>query len=85
MHMHKSLVSYPWGMDAFLDILRARRENVHANFHCRACATLIFCSKIVSVPWGSLANQAIFLCNQDVHARTMGCKRGLTYEIQMWK
>ena len=22
-----------------MSILRARRENVHVNFHCRACAT----------------------------------------------
>ena len=71
-------------MDAFVEILRARRENVHANFHCRACATLIFCSKIVSVPSGSLANQAIFLCNQDVLARTMGFKRGLTYNVPIY-
>ena len=26
----------------------------------------------------SLANRPIFLCNQDVRARTMGCKRGCT-------
>ena len=25
----------------------------------------------------SLANQPIFLCNQDVRAQTMGCKSGL--------
>ena len=34
LHVCKSLVSYPWDMDAFVVILLARRENVHANFHC---------------------------------------------------
>ena len=32
-------------MDAFTGILRAHRENVHVNFHCGVCATLIFCYK----------------------------------------
>ena len=50
MHMLKSLLSYHWGMDAFVDILRARTGNVHVNFHCRACTTLRFCYKIASVP-----------------------------------
>ena len=50
MHVPKSLVSYPCGMDAFVDILRARRKNVHANFHCRVCATSMLCYKIASVP-----------------------------------
>ena len=27
-------------MDAFIVILRARRENVHVNFHCRALRPL---------------------------------------------
>ena len=31
------------------NILRAHRENVHANFHCGVCATLIFCYKMASV------------------------------------
>ena len=60
MHVPKSLVSYPWGMDAFVDMLHGRRENVHANFHCRACETLIFCYKIVIVAQVSLANQRFF-------------------------
>ena len=41
-------------MDAFIAILRARRENVHVNFHCG-----VF----------------FFLCNQDVRACMMGCKK----------
>ena len=81
MHLPKSLMSYPWGMDAFVDMLRARRENVHVHFHCRACTTLIFCYKIASVPWGSLANQAIFLCNWDICAPRMGCKRGFRWYV----
>ena len=60
-------------------ILCAHRENVHVNFHCRACATFKFCYKIASVPWKS----AIFLCNQDVRARTMGCKRGLNQCVSL--
>ena len=45
-------------------ILHARRENVHVQFPL----------------WGlcDLANQAIFLCNQDVHACTTGYKNGLS-------
>ena len=30
---------------------------------------------------GPFANQLIFLCDQDVRARTMGCKRGFTFEL----
>ena len=44
--MSKSLVSK---LDAFIGPLHAHRENVHANFHCRVCVTLIFCYKITSV------------------------------------
>ena len=33
MIVHKSLVSYPCDMDAFIGMLRAHRKNVHANFH----------------------------------------------------
>ena len=33
MHVCKSLVSYSQDMDAFIAILRVRREHVHANFH----------------------------------------------------
>ena len=68
-------------MNAFVDILRASRDNVHANFHCRNCTTLICCHKIASVPEVSLANQPIFLYNKDVRARTMGCKRGFSYRF----
>ena len=49
---------------------------MHANFHC---VTSIFCYKIAGVAEVSLANQAIFLCNQDVRACTMGCKRGFRH------
>ena len=61
-------------MDAYVAILRAGRENVHVNFHCRVCVTLIFCNKIASVAQVSLANQPFFLSNQDVRAITMGCR-----------
>ena len=30
----------------------------------------------------SLANPEIFLSNQDIHARTMGCKRGFNCNVQ---
>ena len=78
MHVRKSLVSYPQEMHAFMAILRASRDNVHVNFHWGVCATLKFCYKIASIV--SLANQAIFLCNQDVRARTTGGKRGFSFQ-----
>ena len=52
-------------------------NNVHANFHCRVSAAWTFCYKIVCVAQVSLENWPIFVCNQDIRARTMGCKRGL--------
>ena len=58
-------------------ILGARRENMHVNLHCGVCATLKLFYTIASVAQVSLANQATFLCNQDVRARMTGCKRGL--------
>ena len=57
-------------------ILRARRENMHVNIHCRVCATLKFCYKIAQVPSDCLPNPPIFLCKQDLRAHTTGCKRG---------
>ena len=56
MHLHKSFVSYPSDKDVFIVILRAPRENVHANVHCGICATLKFCYKIANVARVSLAN-----------------------------
>ena len=55
------------------------QNNVHANLHCGISATLIFYYKIARVALVSLANQPVFLCNQDVCAHTMGCKIGLSY------
>ena len=49
MHMCKPGISYARDMDAIMGILRACRENVHANFHCGFYAILIFCCKIASV------------------------------------
>ena len=62
----------PLKMDAFIAILRAHRENVHANFHCGVCATFVFCIKSQV----ELKCPLIFLCNPDVCACTMRCKRG---------
>ena len=53
---------------------------MHANFHCGVSATLKFCCKLASVASVSLVNQPIYLCNQDVHVHTMGCKRGFKYQ-----
>ena len=50
---------------------------MHANFHCGVIVTLLFCSEIPYVALVPLAKQPMFLCNQDIRACTMGCKRGL--------
>ena len=51
------------------------------NFHYGVSATLRFCYKIASLALVSIANQPIFLCNQDIHAHTMGCKRGYRCDL----
>ena len=48
-------------------------------FIAGVCATLIFCHKMAREAQVSLANQAIFLCNQDIRAHTTGCKRGFRW------
>ena len=44
-------------------------------------AGLRFCYKIVHIAIVPLANCAHFLCNQDIHACTMGCKRCFTHNF----
>ena len=50
-------------------------DTVHANFHSRVSATLIFCNKNTRVAYVSLASQPIFPCNQDAH--TMDIREAL--------
>ena len=79
MHVRKSLVNNPWEMDAFMSILRARRENVHVNFHCRACVTFKLCYKIASVPCKSadFSLQHGRACTYDGMCKYKG--QGLTF------
>ena len=53
-------------------------NNVHVYFYCGISATLIFHYKTALVALVSLANQPIFLCNQDARACIMVCKTSLT-------
>ena len=48
------------------------------NLHWFSDAIGLVCYKISHVASVSLANLAIFLCNQDIRPPTMGCKRGFT-------
>ena len=53
----------------FVDMLRARRENVHANFHCCSCAILIFCCKIAGVALCVPCKSADFQGTLKAHLR----------------
>ena len=72
-HVLKSLLNFPWDMDAFVVILCAAENNVHVSFHC-GVSTQLSVIKLQVSP----ATKQIFLCNQDICASTMGCKRGFT-------